>query len=258
MSTKKDLDKIFYELVNRYITVIEKNYLWRYKRANDKEFIKDELKKGTDFIVEMDSLKNEKGELIRVFLDWYKRGENMNDTMRHLQEVFGKVDDILSYSKIIDGKAITQYLSEEKKALKNLALDERKLMKVLVTVIAYREIQKRLPTMFDEPTSVKDDKETTVKYAIKWTGKKDNKNEFVQLIYSLHKAGFINEGKGEITKITEALAETFNITLGKGWQGNHSSSIHKANRNYQPPIFRKIQEAYKQYTDELIEDKKNN
>jgi hypothetical protein len=74
----------------------------------------------------------------------------------------------------------------------------------------------------------------------------------------LHKAGFINEGKGEITKITEALAETFGITVGKGWQANLSSSIHKANRNYQPPIFSKIQEAYKQYIGELIEDKRKN
>ena len=258
MTTKKDLDKIFYELVNRYVNVIEKNYQWRYKRANDKEFIKDELKKGTDFMVAANSMKDEKGELIRVFLDWYKRGENINDTIRHLREVFGEVDYVKPYAFIENGKPVTQYLSEEEEKLKKLALDERKLMKVLISDTAYREIQKRLPTMFDEPTGVKDDKETAVKYLIKWTGKKDNKNEFVQLIYSLHKAGFINEGKGEITKITEALAETFDISLGKGWQGNHSSSIHKANRNYQPPIFRKIQEAYKQYTDELIEDKRKN
>jgi hypothetical protein len=36
----------------------------------------------------------------------------------------------------------------------------------------------------------------------------------VQLIYALHEAGLINNGKGEITKITEALAETLELDLG--------------------------------------------
>jgi hypothetical protein len=258
MNAKKDLDKIFYELVNRYVIVIERNYHWRYKRANDKEFIKNELKQGTELMAESTFFDDGQKEILRIFLDYYKRGEDINETIRHLRDMFSNIDGEKPYRLIENGEAITLYLSEEEKALKKLALDERKLMKLVITNTAYREIQKRLPTMFEEPTSVKDDKETTVKYPVKWTGKKDNKNEFVQLLYALHKAGFINEGKGEITKITEALAETFDISLGKGWQGNHSSSIHKANRNYQPPIFHKIQETYKRYTDELIEDKKKN
>ncbi|MBI2722211.1 MAG: RteC domain-containing protein [Bacteroidetes bacterium] len=90
-------------------------------------------------------------------------------------------------------------------------------------------------------------------YEIKWTGKKDNKNEFVQLVYGLHKAGLINQGKGEITKIVESLAEAFKIELGKGWQANHSSSIHKANKDYEAPVFAKIREAYKTYVEEQIE-----
>ena len=253
---QKDLNKIFDELVARYINAIERNYHWRYKRAKDKGFIKDELKKGTDFVVEFSTLKDEKGKLLTHFMLWYKRGEDMNDIVKHLRETYGKVTDIKPYAIIENGEAITLYLSDEEKALKKLALDERKLMKVLISFIAYLEIQKRLPTMFDEPINVKDDKETVANYPIKWTGTKDNKNEFVQLIYGLHKAGFINDGTGEITKITETLAKVFNIPLGKGWQANLSSSIHTAKRDYEPPIFRKTQEAYKQYVAELIESKK--
>jgi hypothetical protein len=32
-------------------------------------------------------------------------------------------------------------------------------------------------------------------------GNKDSKNDFVQMIYGLHRSGIINAGKGEITKI---------------------------------------------------------
>jgi hypothetical protein len=253
---KKDLDQVFNELVSRYTKTIEKNYQSSYKRAKDKEFIKEELKKGTDFILDCTWLDTSKGKLIEVFSKMYKRGDDMNDIVAHLRKVFGEIDDELPFKRIENGKKITLYLSEEDQALKKLALNERKLIKVLIRDTAYREIQKSLPTMFDEKGSAPAEKEKTTTYPIKWTGKKDNKNEFVQLIYGLHKAGFINEGKGEITKIVESLAGVFKIDLGKGWQANHSSSIHKAKNNYQPLIFHKIQGAYQQYMEEQVEGKK--
>lgn len=251
---KKDLDRTFNDLVARYVKTIEKDYQSRYRKAKDKAFIIEELKKGTDFAIDWTWLDTSKGKLIKVFSDMYKRGDNMNDIIAHLRKVFGEVEDELPFKRIENGKKITLYLSEEDQALKKLALNERKLLKLLIRDTAYREIQKRLSTMFDEPVSTPASKDIT--YPIKWTGKKDNKNEFVQLIYGLHKAGFINEGKGEITKIVESLAGTFKIDLGKGWQANHSSSIHKAKNNYQPPIYNKIKEAYQQYMEEQIESKK--
>ena len=66
----------------------------------------------------------------------------------------------------------------------------------------------------------------------------------------------LNEGKGEIIKITESLAETFGIELGKNWQSNHSASIHKAKADYQPPIFDKVKEAYLKYAKSLAYEKK--
>lgn len=95
----------------------------------------------------------------------------------------------------------------------------------------------------------------SVNYAINWTGKRDNKNEFVQLIYALHEAGLINNGTGEITKIVDALAEAFNIKLSKNWQSNHSNSIHRQNRDYEPTIFKTVQEAYQKYCVNLRKEK---
>lgn len=249
---KKDLNTIFDELVSRYIKTIERDYQSKYKRAKDKEFIKEELKKGTDFILDWTWLDTSKGKLIGVFQDIYKRGDDIENILVFIRKTFGEIEDELPFKRIENGKKITLYISEEDKALKKLALDERKLLKLLIRDTAYRNIQKRLPSLFEESQNAT----VTSNNQIKWTGKKDNKNEFVQLIYGLHKAGFINEGKGEITKIVESLAGVFKIELGKGWQANHSSSIHKAKFNHQPPIFDKIKEAYVQYMQEQIEGKK--
>ena len=102
-----------------------------------------------------------------------------------------------------------------------------------------------------EPEFISNQK-PSVNYAINWTGKKDNKNEFVQLIYALHEAGLINNGKGEITKIVEVLAEAFNIKLSKkGWTSNHSNSIHRQTANYEPAIFKTLEGAYKKYSSSL-------
>lgn len=249
---KKDLNTVFDELVSRYVKTIEKDYQSRYKRAKDKDFIKEELKKGTDFILDWTWLDTSKGKLIGVFTEMYKRGDDIENILVHIRKVFGEIEDELPFKRIENGKKITLYISEEDKALRKLALDQRRLLKLLIRDTAYRKIQKRLPTMFEEPANTP----VTNSYPIKWTSKKDNKNEFVQLIYGLHKAGLINEGKGEITKIVESLAGVFKIDLGKGWQANHSSSIHKAKNNYQPPVFTKIKEAYQQYMQDQIEGKK--
>ena len=101
------------------------------------------------------------------------------------------------------------------------------------------------------------DQKSPVQNGINWTGCRDGKNDFVQMIYGLHRAGLINSGKGEITKIIETLAPAFNVELGKNWQSNHSASIHKVNRDYQPPVFDKVKEAYLKYAEGLIQDKKN-
>lgn len=249
----KDLNQVFDELLNRYISSIEKDYKLRYKQAKDKEFIIEKLTKGTNFTIEWEELDSGKGKLITLFTEMYKRGEDMNTILKHLRKTFGEVEDIKPFKRIENGKRITIYLDEEEKALKKLALNEQKLFKVLIRSTAFKAVKKKLPTLFDETISKKETKNNT---QIIWTGSDKNKNEFVQLVYGIYQAGLINEGKGEIIKITESLAETFGIELGKNWQSNHSASIHKAKVNYQPPIFDKAKEAYLKYAKLLAYEKK--
>lgn len=94
-------------------------------------------------------------------------------------------------------------------------------------------------------------------YPVFWTGG-ENKTQFVQLIYGLHKAKLLNNGEGEITKIVTQLAEMLNVDLGKGWQKNHSDSIHRNSYGYKPTIFEQISSAYLSYFEQQIKKRKEN
>lgn len=249
----KDLNQVFEELLKRYIKATEKDYQAKYKKAKDKEFVVDELTKGTDLMIQWEAADPVKTTPISIFTVMYKRGDDINKIMAHIRKTCGEIEDVKPYRRIVNEEKITLYLSEEEKALKALALNERKLLKILIRNTAYKEIKKRLPSMFDQASSTKQTKGNT---EITWTGSEKNKNEFVQLIYGLHQAGLINKGKGEITKITETLAETFGVDLGKNWQSNHSSSIHRAKLDYEPAIFDKIKEGYYKYIQDLTAMKK--
>ncbi|MHB8261013.1 MAG: RteC domain-containing protein [Bacteroidia bacterium] len=255
---KKGIGIVFDELLARYIKTVEQNIQSRIKKARDKERIKAEIRAEIKFIIDWERTAKDNAALSELFLTGYRRGEDTGKILAFIRKTFGEdVKDIKPYTEIQeDGKRISFYLSEEEKALKQLALNDRKLMKFFIRYIANLDIRKRLREIF----SAQEKQETKLQNnpTVKWTGSKDNKNEFVQLIYGLHQAGFINNGKGEITKITEALAGVFDIALGKNWQSNLSASIHKANSDYQPLIFIKIQEAYKQYTESLRKEKRKN
>ena len=254
---EKDMGILFDGLLMRYTKTMERSIKSRIKKARDKENVKEQINSELEFGISLYQGDTNKSNLLDLFSTWYKRGEETGKVFAYIRKTFGEdVDDVLPFRKIENGKSITLYISEEEKALKQLVLNDGKLMKFFIRYISCTDIKRRLPELWNEAEKpeIKKQHQPTVK----WTGSKDNKNEFVQLMYGLHQAGFINEGKGEITKIVEAIAGVFNIHLGKNWQSNHSASIHKVKNDYQAQIFHKIREAYEQYTDSLIESKKKN
>jgi len=95
----------------------------------------------------------------------------------------------------------------------------------------------------------------SINYKIQWTQKKENKNEFVQLVYALHEAGYINDGKGEILKIVEAMAQALNYKLSDHWHSNHYNSIHRQNSDYEPQIFKTLQQSYMKYSKKSLDEK---
>lgn len=254
---EKNTGILFDGLLIRYTKTIEQSIKLRIKKARDKEDAKEQTESELDFYINLLQTDKNQVKLLEVFSVWYKRGEETGKILDYIRKTFGEdVEDVLPFRQIENGKRITRYISEEDKALKQLALNDGKLMKFFIRYISCTDIKKRLLELWNEVEKPEIKKQQHL--AVKWTGSKDNKNEFVQLMYGLHQAGFINEGKGEITKIVEAIAGVFNIHLGENWQSNHSASIHKVKNDYQAQIFHKIREAYEQYTDSLIEGKKKN
>ncbi|MBS1779253.1 MAG: RteC domain-containing protein [Bacteroidetes bacterium] len=246
----------FERLCSRYVSSIENNLRKRLNKAKDKEYVLEEIKKETDFINKTLVSNPNIKELVDIFLDLYKKGENIDYIFRRISDRFdNEIEGIKPGTPVYkDGELIGTYPLEDEKELKQLTGDEKKLTKFLVSCIAYDEVEKGLPNLLTktqqpEPVAKMD-------YTIQWTGRRDNKNEFVQLIYALHQAGYLNKGQGEITKVVESLAEILQLELGKNWQSNLSASIHKSNWDYEPPIFKKIAKAYQDYAEKLIENKK--
>jgi hypothetical protein len=80
--------------------------------------------------------------------------------------------------------------------------------------------------------------------------------EFVQLIYALYEAGYLDNEKSEVTWIVKEVAKLFNYQLGEHWQSNLSDSVNNRNADYQPKIFDKLKKGYDDYRVKQIEGKK--
>lgn len=77
---------------------------------------------------------------------------------------------------------------------------------------------------------------------IEWIGK--NETEFLLLIRTLHHAGLLRSTSNSKTKLVTDMAKLLNFNLGKNWQVNLSTNIHKRNADYTPPIFDVLKESY--------------
>jgi len=55
-------------------------------------------------MVDWEAVSIEKGKLISLFADMYKKGDDLNKFLDHLKKVFTGVDDIKPFKLIEDGK----------------------------------------------------------------------------------------------------------------------------------------------------------
>ena len=246
----------FEKLVQRYMSIIEKHLKERLSIAKDWEFVTGEISREANLMENMLSSPKKAEELTKDFLLQYKNGISMENIVADLRNRYGMNEELLH--RISDlGKPLQVIWGEEDEQgnVTRLASDKRQLLKFLVQFMTVQQLKQRLPDLLSaEQAPVKNEHI----YPVQWTANRDNKTEFVQLIYALHEAGYLNNGTGEITKIVESLADTLSVSLSKNWQSNLSASIHKSNSDYQPPIFAKIATAYTVYADRLITAKKNN
>ncbi len=248
------------ELLNkrlaRYISVIEKHLKQRLAIARNREYVADEIKNEMDVMEALMTATPRAKEFTEDFVAQYEQGVAVASIMDGLKRRYGSNEAL--FSRHIDAsKPLVSIADDDNERIAALVSNDRSLMKYMVQFITLQQLKRRLSDLL--LTDITDTKtNSSNSYPVEWTANKDNKTEFVQLIYALHSAGYLNNGKGEITKIVESLAGTLGVTLGKNWQSNLSASIHRSNSDYQPAIFGKISAAYAEYAERLITAKQNN
>lgn len=239
-------------LLDSYTQTIENNCLEQFNRAKDRIYVADRILNQLRGIIRFYSVtfsKNNKA--CNYFIEKYKRGEAVEHIINHMKENYPEAMEIAPAIDEKDNIEFIPFGKNEEEIIKLFPSEMKAVLSFNAGYLAFTEVINRLPGYVNQT-----EKAINPKHHIRWTGSEKNKNEFVQLIYGLHEAGLINDGKGEITKITETFAELLELDLGKHWQSNLSASIHKANLEYQPPIFDKIKEAYLKYAEKLAYEKK--
>ncbi len=242
----------FDKLLQNCTQTIENNCLDQFKKAKDKVYVADRVLNQLRGIIRFYSLAFSKhNKACNYFIEKYNRGEEIETIIKALRENYPEAMNMAPEIDEKDNIELIPFSENEEQLIKEFPSEMQALVSFNVGYLALSEVLKRLPAYLNQK-----EKTVSLKHAIKWTGSEKNKNEFVQLIYGLHEAGLINDGKGEITKITETLAEILGLDLGKNWQSNLSASIHKAKMEYQPPIFDTIKNAYLKYAEKLAYEKK--
>lgn len=249
----KDLTQTFDRLVLGYVKTIETNSLTQLNQAKNKTYVQDKILNQIRGMLRMYSRASTKhNKPFNYFIEKYNSGENIENTLSKVKTDYPEAMKIAPEKDERETVELIPLGIEEETLLKDFPKEVQKIIIFFAGYLALNEISIRIPEYLNPR-----EKNTLLKNSqLKWTASKDTKNEFVQLIYGLHQAGFINNGQGEITKITEVLSEVFGLDLGKNWQSNHSASIHKANSDYQPQIFDKIKQAYIGYAVTQREHKK--
>lgn len=234
--------------------IIERHLNKRLSIARDRQYVADDVKNEVHIMETLMTATSRAKAFTEDFFTRYEQGVAIASIMESLKRRYGSNEALFS-RHITANKPLVVIADEEHERIAALVSDDRCLMKFMVQFVALQQIKQRLPDLLQTGAAEMNNSNA---YPVEWTASKDNKTEFVQLIYALHEAGYLNNGKGEITKIVERLAGELGVALSKNWQSNLSASIHRSNRDYQPAIFGKIAAAYAEYTERLIAAKQNN
>ena len=182
----------------------------------------------------------ERKEHIKIQNDLGSNGHFFFEIQDELED-----DNDKEFASVFNEKFQSVSSVNKKKLLEDLARLEslNRLIKFLSQDgIKYRNVQ------VDEYTKSEIDKLIST---IKWNG--NIELEFVQLIYSLHEAGYLTNKENQITTLVKQVAKAFNYELNDHWQSNLSDSVNNRNTDYQPKIFEKIIKGFATYRDKQIE-----
>ncbi|HEY1047796.1 MAG TPA: RteC domain-containing protein [Bacteroidia bacterium] len=228
----------------QYKTVKVRRTLWKIKLPFPKYY-------------ETYDYKGELKERFKVKINWNK------ENLLKLAEAKSKLEKELLFSFLfVEREYIYQKPIPFQTTIINPEVtDTGKWFKALVK---YRANKEFMPELYvselpvQEQQVVAETKEKRKKETIKllkWTDGK-TKNNFPKLIYALSRAGLLENGKGEITKIVDKLAPVFGLELGD-WESNFSSGITGQSLGYDHgAFFDNLKNSYLEIVDERLEKKK--
>jgi hypothetical protein len=171
--------------------------------------------------------------------DWNTR-YNLNKS-KERPEVFNELISEMTISKREDS---VKFLGEQAGLMRMFSL-------------MGEESQKRhVPKSDSQFLEEYDEQYDEIKSTVIW--RRENETEFVQLIYALHQAGYLDNEEKRITYLVEQMADALNIKLGAHWQSNFSKSINARKAGYQPKIFDDLKTAFINYREKLINKKERN
>jgi len=254
MST--ELNKAYQDLHASYTKTIENIGIDRINKARDKAFAKDRfLSQVQNILMAYSRGFSKHTEASNYFSSQFRSGDSIEDIT---DKIVKDYPEALKITVVVEGRDTAEFIEfsdNETVLLKKFPAKIQQLIGFFIGYSVFSKLYEKIPSYNIEDKS---SNKTITTYPLEWTGEKGNKNEFVQLVYGLYKAGLINNGKGEITKIVETLAEVFSLELGNNWQSNLSASIHNSKSGSNPPVFGKLRLAFEKYAKDLVEHKKKN
>ncbi|MBL7837710.1 MAG: RteC domain-containing protein [Bacteroidetes bacterium] len=130
-------------------------------------------------------------------------------------------------------------------------------------LVKYRANKEYLPELYasqfqekqkQEVTQVQEKRKKETSKLVKWTDGK-TKNNFTKLVYALHRAEFLENGNGEVTKMVDKLAPVFGIEMGD-WESNFSKGITEQGYAYDHgAFFDDLKNSYLEIVKSRIETK---
>lgn len=258
---------LYLKLFKKYEIELGQEYFSEIKKAGDKEFVHNEFNQ---------KLENRLNKDLHNDNTPYRR---QIDTIIKEILVIQKRDISLDFDGAFN-QIVKDYTEEEKKIILN-KISKIEGYKMFYSQLPYvleeitenmslevilNNCQRGFPTVENDDTIIIpinseieqinspqiETKDENNSNPINWTNL--SQRDFIKLIYAIHYAGYIENGKGKVTQIVQEIAKRLNFDLGENWQPNFSKGLKYENNEFKSAkIFEELKSAFLEYQKKLKE-----
>lgn len=259
MNTNNNTLQIRFDTMRRRIARLGiTKYEGKIEKARDKDFAKEQYLPSL-LNYDFTKLPEDERSIISCFDYEHRLGYDADEIIHKVLNTIESSIEGLRYTlKYIEKNKLNLISAEENEEFKRdriisrvetyeSFLDEAKLIRFLAHQYALVDIRDYFKDkMNPEEVLVTEPRlGNSQPIEVTWSG---SKIDFIRLVYGLHHAGLLNQGRGEITKQVESMAYHFNVKLGPGWQADLSNTKTRSNLDTDHgKVFEKGKEAFLKY-----------